>query len=268
MRAGRPMLDDFMVRAGLAGVGVALAAGPLGCFMVWRRMAYFGDATAHAALLGVALALATDIDVLPGILLAALAMAFTVTALSGRKLAHDTLLGVAAHTGLALGLLAVALTGRRNIDLDAYLFGEILAVNRGDLMVIWGGGALVIALLVWRWSALLASTLSGELAAASGIDAGRERVVLTVCLAVLIAIAIKVVGALLITALLIIPAAGARGVSRTPEAMAVLAAGFGVFAALGGLQAAMWWDLPAGPAIVAVAAACFGVATLAGGLRR
>lgn len=256
------MLDDFMVRAALAGIGIALAAGPLGCFMVWRKMAYFGDATAHAALLGVALALAFETDVFLGILLTSVAVALAVSALSGRKLAHDTLLGVAAHTGLALGLIAVALTGRRNVDIDAYLFGEILAVDRADLLVIWAGGAVVLAVLLWRWSALLAITLSVEMAAASGIDARRERIVLTLCLAVLIAVAIKVVGALLITALLIIPAAAARGLARTPEAMAAMASGLGALACLGGLQGALLWNLPAGPSIVAAAAALFTLVTL------
>jgi hypothetical protein len=173
------MLDDFMTRAALAGVGVALAAAPLGSFVVWRRMAYFGDATAHAAILGVALSLALQISVFAGAVAVALAMALTVTVLSGRGYAMDTLLGVLAHSALAFGLVAVSFLSGIRIDLMAYLFGDILAVSRGDLAVIWGGAALVVGLIGWRWSALLTSTISAELAHASGIDPKREQLILT-----------------------------------------------------------------------------------------
>ncbi|MEL7117600.1 MAG: metal ABC transporter permease, partial [Pseudomonadota bacterium] len=154
------MLDDFMTRATLAGIGVAIAAAPLGCFVVWRRMAYFGDATAHAAILGVAISLAFEMSIFVGTVAVALAMAMIVTAISGRGYAMDTILGVMAHSALAFGLVAVSFLSGIRIDLMAYLFGDILAVSRGDLVVIWGGAALVVALIAWRWSALLASTLS------------------------------------------------------------------------------------------------------------
>ena len=190
------MLDDFMTRAALAGVGVALAAAPLGSFVVWRRMAYFGDATAHAAILGVALSLALHISVFAGAVAVALAVALTVTVMTGRGYAMDTLLGVLAHSALALGLVAVSFLSGIRIDLMAYLFGDILAVSRGDLAVIWGGAALVVGLIGWRWSALLTSTISAELAYASGIDPKREQLVLTLSLAVTVAVAIKVVGVL------------------------------------------------------------------------
>jgi zinc transport system permease protein len=158
------ILDDFLVRAAIAGLGVALAAAPLGSFVVWRRMAYFGDATAHAAILGVALALALDASVFAGALVMALMMASAVSALSGRGFAMDTLLGVLAHSALAFGLVGVSFLSGVRIDLMAYLFGDILAVSHGDLAVIWGGAAGVVALLVWRWQALLTATLSPDLA--------------------------------------------------------------------------------------------------------
>ncbi|MFT5796467.1 MAG: zinc transport system permease protein [Candidatus Azotimanducaceae bacterium] len=141
------MLDDFMMRATLAGIGVALAAAPLGCFVVWRRMGYFGDATAHAAILGVALSLALSISVFAGAMVIALLMALTVNLLTGRGYAMDTLLGVLAHSALAFGLVAVSFISGIRIDLMAYLFGDILAVSRLDLTVIWGGAALVVALI-------------------------------------------------------------------------------------------------------------------------
>ncbi|MFO8127645.1 metal ABC transporter permease [Yoonia sp.] len=258
------MLDDFMTRATLAGVGVAFAAAPLGCFVVWRRMAYFGDATAHAAILGVALALALEMSVFAGTMAVALIMALTVTHLAGRGYAMDTLLGVLAHSALAFGLVAVSFLSGMRIDLMAYLFGDILAVSRIDLMVIWGGAALVVALIVWRWSALLTSTLNEELAYASGLDPRREQLILTIALAITVAVAIKVVGVLLIAAMLIIPAAAARGLARTPEAMAGIAAVIGAISAVAGLQGAYLFDTPAGPSIVCVAAILFAGLNLVG----
>ena len=258
------MLDDFMIRATLAGVGVACAAAPLGCFVVWRRMAYFGDATAHAAILGVALSLALQMSIFAGAMAVALIMALAVTHLAGRGYAMDTLLGVLAHSALAFGLVAVSFLSGIRIDLMAYLFGDILAVSRLDLMIIWGGAALVVALIVWRWSALLTSTLSEELAYASGLDPRREQLILTVSLAITVAVAIKVVGVLLIAAMLIIPAAAARGLARPPEAMAVIAAMIGAFAAIAGLRAAYLFDTPAGPSIVCVAAIVFAALNLIG----
>lgn len=257
------MFDDFLVRAALAGLGVALAAGPLGCFVVWRRMAYFGDATAHAAILGVALALAMDLPVFGGVLLVALVMATFVSGLSGRGYAVDTLLGVMAHASLAFGLVAVSLLDGVRVDLMSYLFGDVLAVTRTDLALIWGGGAVVLALVIWRWSALLASTLNPDLAQASGLKPRREQLVLTLSLAIVVAVSIKVVGALLIAALLVIPAASARPFSRTPETMALSAAAFGGIAALGGLWGAFQLDTPAGPSIVSLAAIIFAVSNIA-----
>ena len=242
-----------MARAVIAGLGVALAAGPLGCLVLWRRMVYFGDATAHAAVLGVALALAAGTPILLGVLVAALSAGAFVALAEGRTFYADTLLGVTAHAGLAIGLVAVALMPDARVDLEAYLFGDILAVGRGDVAVIWCGALFVLGLCAWRWRGLLTSTLSADLARADGEDPRRERVILTLALATLVAVAIQVVGALLITALLIIPAAAARSLARTPEGMAVLSALVGMGAVLAGLWSSLIYDLPAGPAIVVAA---------------
>ncbi|MEO0622051.1 MAG: metal ABC transporter permease [Pseudomonadota bacterium] len=262
------MPDEFLIRAALAGIGVALAAGPLGCFVVWRRMAYFGDATAHAAVLGVALSLLLSITTMAGVLIAALAMAAGVSFLSGRRIAMDTLLGVASHGALAVGLVAVALTGYIGLDLEAYLFGEILAVGRMDLVAIWTGALAVLGLLIWRWQPLLIATLGPDLAQAEDISPKRETLTLTLALAITVAVALKVVGALLITAMLIIPAAAARSVARTPEAMALIAALIGCASAVGGLVLSYQLDTPTGPTIVAVATGAFLIGSLLRSLAR
>lgn len=262
------MLDSFLERAALAGIGVALAAGPLGCFVVWRRMAYFGDATAHAAILGVALSLAFSISIFTGALVVSLLMAFAVANLSDRGYTMDTLLGVLAHSALAFGLVAVSFLSGIRIDLMAYLFGDILAVGRTDLLIIWGGAILVLVLITWRWSALLTSTVNNDLAYATGHNPEREQIVLMLALALVVSVAIKVIGVLLIAAMLIIPAATARPFSRTPETMAILAAGIGIAAALVGLRVSYILDTPTGPTIVCVAAVLFALSSVTAGLRR
>ena len=251
------MLDDFLIRAALAALGTALAAGALGCFVVWRRMAYFGDATAHAAILGVALLLALEVSVFVGVVAIAVVMALVLMRLDQRGQPMDTALGVLAHGGLAAGLVAISLTGGPAAGVETYLFGNVLFVSKADLGVIWTGVVLVLGLLWWHWPALLTATLSPDLAFAAGIDPRRERLVLTMLLALVVAVAIKVVGALLITALLIIPAAAARLGAKTPEGMAVLAMGIGALAALGGLQVAVMADTPVGPTIVCAAVAVY-----------
>ena len=256
---GMSMLDDFLVRAVLAGVGLSFATGLLGSFVVWRRMAYFGDATSHAAILGVALSLAVGLPIGLGTLLVALAMAATVAGLASRGWAVDTTLGVLAHSALALGLVAASLVPGVRADLSAWLFGDILAVTKSDLLFIWCGSALVAALLIWRWNALLTATLNEDLAFADGINPHRERFILVLALAVVVAAAIKVVGALLIAAMLIIPAAAARGLSRTPEVMAGLAVLVGALSSVLGLEMSLSADTPACPSIIVAAVICFAI---------
>lgn len=262
------MLDNFLIRAALAGIGVAIAAAPLGCFVVWRRMAYFGDATAHAAILGVALSLAFSTSPIIGVLIVCLGMAIVVSNLNERGMAVDTLLGVISHSALAFGLVAVSFLSGVRVDLMAYLFGDILAISMTDLVFIWVGAVIVCGIIAWRWSALLTATLNADLASSHHINPKREQLILTVALAITVAVAIKVVGALLIASLLIIPAAAARGFSKTPEMMAGLAMLIGSISVLSGIQASIIWDTPTGPTIVCCAAILFGVLnTLSRGMR-
>ncbi len=255
----RAMLDDFFVRALLAGIGVALTAGPLGCFVVWRRMAYFGDTMAHAGLLGVALSLVLQVAPVFGVFVVAATIAGALLLLDRRgALSTDALLGLLSHGTLAVGLVLVALMTWVRIDLTALLFGDVLAVGVTDIALIWAGGAVVLAGLFWFWRPLLADTVHPDLAAAEGMHPERARAVLMLLMALVIAVAMKVVGVLLITSLLIIPAAAARRLAATPEAMAVLAALTGVLAVVLGLFASLQWDTPSGPSIVVAAILLFG----------
>jgi len=251
------MLDDFFMRAVLAGLGLALVAGPLGSFVVWRRMAYFGDSTAHAAILGVAIALAFDMSIYAGTLVVAIAMASLVSSLVARGQVMDTMLGVLSHSALAFGLVAISFVPSARSDLSGYLFGDILAVGRMDLALIWTGAVLVVGLLILRWQRLVTSSLNEELAMAAGINPKVERLVLSLALAVVVALAIRVVGSLLISAMLIVPAAAARVWARSPERMAAVAALIAAASVIAGLFSSLRFDTPAGPSIVTAAALFF-----------
>lgn len=271
------MLDDFFTRSLLAGIGVALTAGPLGCFVVWRRMAYFGDTMAHSALLGVALAVLFEMNMMLGVFLVAVAASLALLLLQrGRLLSTDALLGILSHSTLALGLVIVAFMSWVRIDLMGYLFGDILAVSKSDIAFVWAGGAIVLAGLAWLWRPLLALTVNEELAEAEGMHTGRARFGFMLLMALVIAIAMKIVGILLITSLLIIPAAAVRRFSPTPERMALLAALAGVAAVVAGLYGSLTFDTPSGPSVVVAALALFLVSQIplpesagqAGGERR
>ncbi|MEZ5652383.1 MAG: metal ABC transporter permease [Burkholderiaceae bacterium] len=252
------MLDDFFVRAVIAGIGVALVTGPLGCFVVWRRMAYFGDTLAHATLLGIALALALQLSPLWGMVALGLVIAWALAPLQRRAALHnDALLGILSHGALAIGLVVLSFLPGARVDLFAYLFGDVLAVDRTALAWIWAGAAVALIGLALGWRSLFAATVDRELAAAEGVQVAAVERRFALLLALVIALAIQVVGILMITALLIIPAATARRWVNGPEAMAVLAAVLGVLAVCGGLWASLQLDTPSGPSIVVAAVVLF-----------
>ncbi len=252
------MLEDFFWRALLGGIGVALLAGPLGCFVVWRRMAYLGDSLAHGALLGIALGLVLGIDLTIGIVASSVALVAMLLLLQRqRRLAGDTLLVILAHGALSLGLVTVSFMEGQRIDLMAFLFGEILAVSRLDLIWIYGGVVAILCVTALLWRPLLAVTVHEELARAEGARVTLVSIIFMLLIAVTVALAMKIVGILLIASLLIIPAAAARRLARTPEQMAVLASLAGVLSVVGGLFGSLEWDTPSGPSIVVTALVIF-----------
>ena len=251
-------MPDFLLNALLAGLALALVAGPLGSFVVWRRMAYFGDTLSHAALLGVALGFLLDLSPTLAVTAGCLLLAVLLVTLQQRQpLASDTLLGILAPTTLSLGLVVLSFMDEVRIDLMAYLFGDLLAVGHEDLLWILGGSALVMALLLPLWRRLLAITVHEELARVEGLPVAALRLALMLLIAVVIAVAMKIVGVLLITSLLIIPAAAAQRHARSPEQMAVGASLVGIVAVCAGLSLSWFKDTPAGPSIVVSAAGLF-----------
>ncbi|RDE10096.1 metal ABC transporter permease [Pelagibacterium lacus] len=257
------MLESFFTRALLAGIGLAAVSGPLGSFIVWRRMAYFGDTMAHSAILGVALALFFSVNPVAGVFAIAVLVAVLLGFLERRgTLSADSLLGLLSHSALALGLVLVSLMPHIRIDLMGLLFGDILAVSVTDLAVIYGGGIVVLGVLAWLWRPMLAGTVSEDIARAEGLEPERTRLIFMVLLAGLIAIAMKILGVLLITAMLIIPATAARRLATTPERMALYAALGGIAAVLLGLWGSLHFDTPSGPSIVVAALGVFAITSI------
>ncbi len=250
--------EPFFLRALLAGVGIAVVAAPIGCFVVWRRMAYFGESLAHSGLLGVAVGLFFGINTTVGVIMTCLAVALLLSALQRqRALASDTLLGILSHGSLALGLIVASVMTWVRFDLTALLFGDILTVTEADIAWVWLGGAAALCLMAWLWRHLLAATVHEELAQAEGVPVRGVEIGFMLLIAFTIAIAMKIIGILLMTALLIIPAAAARKLAPSPEAMVLIAAGLGIGAVIGGLMLSARLDTPSGPSIVIMACAIF-----------
>ena len=255
--------DHFLARAVIAGLGVAVIAGPLGCFVVWRRMAYFGDTLAHTALLGVALAFLIEVSTTPVVLMTVILIALGLAWFQQqRNLTSDSLLGLLAHASLALSLVILGTLDGIRINVMSYLFGDILAVSANDILWIYGGMFGVALALFKMWRPLLALTLHEDLAQAEGINVAFYRTALTLILALVIALAMQVFGALLIGSLLLIPAATSRHFCTTPEQMVVSASIIGGLCVLAGLWASLKWDSPAGPSIVVAELSLFLIVTI------
>ncbi|WP_067515804.1 zinc ABC transporter permease subunit ZnuB [Endozoicomonas ascidiicola] len=244
-------MSDILLYALLAGYGVAILAAPLGCFVVWRKMAYFGDTLSHSALLGVSIGLMLDVNMNLAVIISSLFLAIILAGLQEKqRIASDTLLGILAHSTLSIGLVAVSFSENVRVDMMSYLFGDLLAVNAEDLLWIFGGGSLILLILGWFWKPLLSLSVHAELAQVEGVPVKRLKLVLTMLMALVIAVAMKIVGVLLITALMIIPAATAQRLAKTPEQMMFMSAIIGIVSVSGGLSASWYLDSPAGPSVV------------------
>jgi zinc transport system permease protein len=261
--------EPFLLRALLAGLGLAVIAGPLGCFVVWRRMAYYGETIAQAGLIGIALGLALSLDLTASVLGVTLAVSCLLVLLSRQQLVpFDSLLGLLAHAALAVGVVAASLVRGPQLDFMAFLFGDIFAVSSADLRWVFLGGVVALAALVFMWRPLLALSVHEDLAAAEGVATERTKLIFVLVLALVVALAIKIVGVLLTIAFLIMPAAAARPLAETPEQMAVIAAILGMLAVAAGLFLSITLDTPGGPSIVLMLAAFFAASIFPAVLRR
>ncbi len=258
-------MPEFLWHAVIAGSMVGMIAGPLGSYIVWQRMSFFGDTLAHSALLGIALGLLSGVASGLAVLICCALVAVALVYLRGQsRLNQDSLLAIIAHSSLALGLVVVSFSAKNSVDLSAFLFGDILAVTRADLITI-ATSVVICGVILWRyWNKLLAVTVHPELAEVEGLPVHSLRLTLALMVALLVAAAMKIVGVLLITALLIIPASSAGNLARSPEHMAIIASVVATLSVLVGLGFSWSADTPAGPSIVVAATLIF-VATLFAG---
>ncbi len=245
------ILDDFFVRALVAGIGMAIVAGPLGCFVIWRRLAYFGDTLAHSGLLGVTIGFILNIDLSFSVFVISGIIAFFLLVLQKKtKLAGDSLLGLLAHSSLAIGLVFIAILSSIRFDLMGLLLGDILSVSINDILIIWFGGGLLLLVLFFIWKSLFAATISYDLAKAEGMSPELSNYLFTILLAGIIAISIKMIGVLLITGLLLIPPAMSRNFSNSPKQMIIFSIIGGVISVIIGLFCSLQLNTPSGPSII------------------
>lgn len=255
----------FIERALLGGIGIALIAGPLGALMVWRRMANFGDALGHSMLLGVCFAILLNLNLYVGLFCITLLLAIGLVMLSWqKKIANDTLLSVLAQTTLALGLIFASTQQGLRIDLLEYLYGDILSIQMNDIIWVYATTFIIAVLLWFIWRPLLSITVHEELAQVEGTPVKTLNWLLIVAMAFVFAVAMKLVGVLLITALLIIPASSARTLSKTPEQMAFFASCLAVISVILGILMSQNFDVPTGPSIVVSSFVIFIVSILLG----
>jgi len=263
------LTEPFLVRALLAGLGLAIIAAPLGCFVVWRRMAYYGETVAQAGLIGIAVGLGLSYDLTASVLGVTLAVSGLLVLLGRQQLVpFDSLLGLLAHAALAIGVIAASLVRGPQLDFMAFLFGDIFAITTGDLRWVYIGGGVALAALMALWRPLLALSIHEDLAAAEGVATERVKLVFVLVLALVVAIAIKIVGVLLTIAFLIMPAAAARPLAETPEQMAFIAAVIGMLSVAIGLFLSVSFDTPGGPSIVLMLAVFFAASIFPAVLRR
>ena len=252
------MLDDFFIRALIAGLGIALVTGALGCFVVWRRLSYFGDTLSHSALLGVTIAYSFEINIALSVFLISSVVALILIQLQKKtNLPGDALLGLLAHSSLAVGLVVIGSLTFIRFDIMGLLFGDILAVTINDIFIIWTGGAVILIVLKLIWKPLFASTVNYELAEAEGLNPDRAKAIFTILMAAVIAISIKMVGLLLITGMLIIPAAMARNLSDSPQKMVLFSIIGGLLSVLLGLFSSLVFNTSSGPSIIMAALVLF-----------
>lgn len=245
------MIEPFVLRALLAGIGLAIISAPLGAVIVWNRMSYFGETVAHSCLLGIALGLYFNINFSVSIFLCAFFVSIFLVFFEKIKIIpFDSILGLTHHGALSLGILATSLLSGGSVDLVGYLFGDIFSVTNTDLYVILVSGSVLLLAIFFMWDSLLRIVLNEELAIAEGVSVQSVKAGFILVLGLTIAMAIKIVGALLTISFLIVPVVAARPFAKTPERMVFISSLIGILSVLFGLWISYNIDVPGGAAIV------------------
>ena len=244
-------MEDFILRAILAAIGISIIAGSLGCFVIWKRMSYFSESISHSALLGVSLGIASGLGIHFGLVLVGTLFALLIVVLQERKfLSNDAILGIFSHIALSLGIVVLALVGGANMDYFSLLFGDILSITNRDIVWVYSVLIVIVVLLSIFWQRLLLLTLNEDLAKAEGVKHTFYQLLFMLMIALAVSVSVQIVGVLLITSLLIIPPAIAKVFARTPSQMVFKSILVSILAVIIGLSGSMYYDLATGPAIV------------------
>lgn len=254
----------------LTGVLLAIPCAVLAFFVVLRRMAFIGVGISHAAVGGVALGVVLGLPPVATAAVFSVGVAWVIGWISGRgQISEDTAIGVFFPTAMALGVALISFTPGYLPDLMAYLFGNILSVRPADLWLFGALAAIALALLAGLFKELLFWGVDEEGARAAGLPTSLLRYLLLTVLAVTIVAAMKLVGTVLISAFLVIPAATGQAVASTMRGMLAISVTSAVLSVVGGLWLSWLWDLPSGASIVLLSALLFFTALMAGvALRR
>jgi zinc transport system permease protein len=260
---------EFMRLAFAAGAVIGLLAPAVGFFLVQRRMSLIGDGIGHVAFAGVAAGLLLDISPLLTALVAAVLGGVAIEWLRAeRHAAGDQALALVFYTGIAGGVVLVSLAGSLNVNLFQYLFGSILTVTREDVVVVGILGGIGLATIALLYRALCAVVLDEEGARVAGVPVAPLNIAVAALAAVTVALSMRVVGVLLIAALMVLPVSAAMRVAWSMRSALLLSVAAGLLSVLSGLTLAYYADLPPGGTIVLVAAALVLTATFGGRLRR
>jgi zinc transport system permease protein len=255
-------LDDFLVRSILAGLMMVSIAAPMGCLMVWQRLAFLSDTLGHAAVLGVGIGLLLEVNPMFGVLAVVILIVFSLSQVANFNNAlSETTLAIISHTGLAGGLILLGALPSNSVSLEAILFGDLLATTRADLLMILLTTLILLILLLRHWRPFVALSVSREIAQAEGISVRKEQFLMYMMIALLVAVLMKVMGVLLIAAMLVIPTTSARLLSHNPEKMVFFSAVFGILSLAGGITSSFQFDWQTGPSIV-LSATAFLIITL------
>ncbi|KDB19613.1 metal ABC transporter permease [Wolbachia endosymbiont of Glossina morsitans morsitans] len=248
------LTQDFFINSLVAVVVISLVTGALGSFMIWQRLSYLGDSLSHSSLLGVALALIFEISPSLSIMLIAITFAILLSLNFNRLYSADTILNIVTNVVLSSSLILMSFLPSGNNSIISSLFGDILTLDQSDIVLIFLTSAVVTLILIFRWRYWLMISINQDLAVVEKINVNFVRLEFLITLAIFIAIAAKLIGILLVAAFLLIPAASARLISKTPMEMIIVATVFSVISGISGLMLSASFDLLTGPAIILVAA--------------
>ena len=248
------IFDPLLLKLFFAGFGIAISAAVIGVFVLWKKMAYFSDAISHATIFGLAFAAIIEVMPIYGVIFCSIIFCLLMFYLAHQKFySNDVVIGISSYILLALGLILIAVFSV-NVNLHLYLFGDLLVINNSDIFLIYFSLIIVLIAVFCGYKKMLMICINDDLAKISGIKTDKIQLQFLLLLAFLVAILVKIIGILLITSMLVMPAAIARIYAKNPLAMIILSIIFAIISVALGIISAFIFDLPIAAAIISLMA--------------